>query len=224
MFNMKITHHKVIGFTLMLFSVIVPADDAGRLYITGPISRETFESYSNQDSSQLVEFENSFGGTIGGGLKLGREISKRGNSTSVSGSCFSACAIAYLGGIKRNYDKGRQTVIMVHGAYDKNGAWNRDASEEVKRWILSRLGSCDYADIFGSATGIKNKKGGLYLLSNPNPIDYNKPKQFAFLCDGSERIKPDHCVKLENQSALWSLVTSGQCSISEDNSLVTTSN
>ena len=121
-----------------------------QIYVSGEIS---------EDSAQLLRFFvlrhairratvhlDSPGGSLMGGIELGRTIRNLGFDTSVGsgsalvrhGLCASACAYAFAGGIHRYYS-GESAQIGVHRFSARGGAMNSDASQLASGLIVSYL-------------------------------------------------------------------------------------
>jgi hypothetical protein len=86
--------------------------------VAGPFllgSEEKFKAETGSLSNALVIFTSN-GGITGAAFEIGRTIRARGFTTAVYDSyCYSACAIAWLGGTRRYMTVGAQ--IGFHAAY-----------------------------------------------------------------------------------------------------------
>lgn len=128
------------------------APGKGAILVNGDIKyedKEVFLSKISPFSSGLVVF-NSRGGSAFAGIGIGRAIRMRGFTTWVpSGSfCASACAIAWLGGVRRLM--GRTALIGFHSVYTvKNGApVEASAGNAVYGAYLAQLGLSDRAIMY----------------------------------------------------------------------------
>jgi hypothetical protein len=114
------------------------------IYATGQIvpgDRTAFERLATDGSHDIVLL-NSPGGSLGEGLAIGAIIRERGTTTAVSApnSCYSACALAWLGGRLRLLADGAD--VGSHAAFiDDNGIKTEKGSENaVVGAYLSMLG------------------------------------------------------------------------------------
>lgn len=122
---------KVAPAAAMSFEKVSAGDCAERTCVlaTGEITSDTAEAFgdyvrANQIARGAVVVLNSGGGNLVGGLSLGAQIRKAGLSTTVEavdaatgkraqgGSCASACAYAFLGGVQRTV--GKSAHFGVH--------------------------------------------------------------------------------------------------------------
>lgn len=67
---------------------------------------------------RVVQFHSTGGSTIGG-MYIGRMIAKHGMTTRVTQSCYSACALAFLGGRER--ETASNGTVAFHQFYNPNG-------------------------------------------------------------------------------------------------------
>lgn len=131
------------------------ADDAAWIQAEGEIDSETLEDFraflkNGPDwLPQRIRF-NSPGGNLGEGIQLGEELRRLGFATEVGGhephpdwpdmpywdftrrtpgSCASACAYAFMGGVERRIDEGSR--IGVHQFYSASQSSDREANEPV---------------------------------------------------------------------------------------------
>lgn len=69
---------------------------------------------------RLVLLHDSPGGDLFNGYQLAHWIRSEGLHTAVSGKCESACALLFLGGVRRSFSDGRplgETMVGLHGAH-----------------------------------------------------------------------------------------------------------
>lgn len=145
----------------LTFSLIPPKQpivifgDAWEIYAEGFIDAQAanrLESLIEKHniSPYSVLYLNSLGGSLGGGIELGRIIRKHGLSTSVgrygngkeqpneSAQCFSACALAYLGGRFRYFND--RNAFGVHRFYSVRRLENEeDRAQILSAFIVSYL-------------------------------------------------------------------------------------
>ncbi|MFZ3324391.1 MAG: hypothetical protein WA231_00200 [Methylocella sp.] len=94
------------------------------IYAEGPITlgtAERFRTFVNENKIKggAVVIFNSPGGQVSEALEMGRQIRAAGFDTSIGikskkegGGCFSACTLAFLGGVRRTTGSG--TLFGVH--------------------------------------------------------------------------------------------------------------
>jgi hypothetical protein len=119
---------------------------ASIIYIDGEIRPNEGEILENEIVKHGITrystvYLNSPGGSLYGGMELGRVISRYGFSTVVgqapasgdvigpSGICFSACTFAYLGGKFRYFDSG--SVFGVHRFYSSEALPDAEATAQI---------------------------------------------------------------------------------------------
>ena len=97
-----------------------------------------------------VVLRDSPGGDHYTALRLGELFRERGWRTAVSGICFSACALMYLGGRERHFTDDKpalQTQLAFHATYyvtdslnTARGAVNPYTTYTVRTWIRAHTG------------------------------------------------------------------------------------
>ena len=146
---------------IMTFSLVPPEQpvmlfgDAWRIYADGFIDSEAANRLEgiikeNNISPYSVIYLDSLGGSLFGGIELGRVIKKYGLSTSVgsnvgrterqheSARCFSACALAYLGGTFRYFSD--RHAFGVHRFYSVDRFEDgEDRAQIISAYILNYL-------------------------------------------------------------------------------------
>jgi hypothetical protein len=122
---------------LGLVNLSVPASaaqfkvDGERLYVSGEIyGRHEFETMSklvrDNPKVSIVVMKDFYGGTAGtaGFFNFTKFIRDRKLATEVDGACFSACAVAFMGGVKRSVSPKadpKKSFVAFHGAYFGGG-------------------------------------------------------------------------------------------------------
>jgi hypothetical protein len=106
--------------------------DGERLYVSGAIyGRHEFETMSklvrDNPKVSIVVMKDFYGGTAGtaGFFNFTKFIRDRKLATEVDGACFSACAVAFMGGVKRSVSPKadpKKSFVAFHGAYYGGGA------------------------------------------------------------------------------------------------------
>jgi hypothetical protein len=108
------------------------------LYYTGNVlatDPQTLEAYilaaqARGTPLRQVVFRNSPGGAASGGVGMGAIIRQHGLDTVLDGGCYSACADAFVAGVKRKvtqfgllpaHGNYTQTVLGIHGESGPNG-------------------------------------------------------------------------------------------------------
>lgn len=103
--------------------------------------REKFERVAQQYSEARVFFK-SPGGSVLAGVSIGEAIRLKGFSTGVrSGDvCASACALAWLGGVKRQLQRGSR--LGFHAAYVNDGDVSKESglANAIVGAYLTRIG------------------------------------------------------------------------------------
>lgn len=116
------------------------------IYASGPInsgdSERLLEVLGYDDGmSQFYIHMDSNGGDLFEGIKLGRLINQNELETIVdaNGSCFSACAIAFLGGVRRYTTGTEPGRIIVWGAHlGFHGFYSKDETIDFENSILEK--------------------------------------------------------------------------------------
>jgi len=93
-------------------------------------------------SVRVVEFHSCLGGNLGGGLTFAQLIRSKNMNTVASGQVSSACAIAFLGGVKRSFDtRSALNLLMFHAARPID---SRTTQPESERNNLEMLRLIDF--------------------------------------------------------------------------------
>ncbi len=122
---------------LVLFSAPPPAAaaefsiDGERLTMSGTIyGRHEFETLSKlvreNPAVKIIVMKNFYGGRAGtaGFFNFTKFIRDNKLSTEVDGACVSACAIAFMGGVKRSISPKadpKKSFVAFHGLYIRGG-------------------------------------------------------------------------------------------------------
>ena len=175
--------------------------NAWSIYLDGIIDQTTANKVEQLIISQNIPhlstiFFNSPGGSLYGGMELGRIIRKYRLVTSVGSkpivndsaslnkqigaTCFSACALAYLGGVFRNMDD--KSRYGVHRFYIKEDIYlSADMAQIISGEIVSYLRSMDIdTDLFNLSTRAGAQdifQPGLQMLKKLNVVNngFTKP-------------------------------------------------
>ena len=121
--------HKLLAVASVVFAFVLPAaamefNPVGdTLVLSGAVDGADLVRLKNhlaQRSFKLVLLHDSPGGDLFNGYQLANWIRSEGLHTAVSGKCESACALLFLGGVRRSFSDGRplgETMVGLHGAY-----------------------------------------------------------------------------------------------------------
>ena len=88
---------------------------------------------ATQDMKKATVYFFSEGGKITDGLLIGQTIREKRFSTAIAdrNTCLSACALAWLGGVKRYL--GTFAAVGFHAPYDKTGQRTAQSEAAVSR-------------------------------------------------------------------------------------------
>jgi hypothetical protein len=120
--------------------------DATLVYLDGQIDPDAPDRLSralNDVDGKIVVWLNSPGGNLFAGMQLGRILRQRGAWTHIinyrtlrPGECYSACGLAFLGGVRRFSENGAR--YGVHRASLANGtAGDLDLAQDLSAAIAS---------------------------------------------------------------------------------------
>lgn len=153
--------------------------DTALVYLDGAIDAGAPDRLSdalNRIDGKIAVWLNSPGGNLFAGMQLGRIIRKRGASTHIvnyrtllPGECYSACSLAFLGGIDRFNDKGaRYGVHRPSLAGSKAGARDlaRDLDAAIRSYVREMGVDARLIDLW-----MKAAPDAMYLLSQHEAKD-----------------------------------------------------
>jgi hypothetical protein len=110
--------------------------DGERLFMSGEIyGRHEFETLSklvrDNPKVSIIVMKDFYGGSAGtaGFFNFTKFIRDRQLATEVDGACFSACAVAFMGGVKRSISPKADpntSFVAFHGAYYPGGRPDKD--------------------------------------------------------------------------------------------------
>lgn len=159
--------------------------DATRIYADGDITDSTAQEFlsfvrTNNINNAIVLF-NSLGGSLIGGMKLGKTIRDLKFNTGIAtfsndgmienGICASACAYAYAGGLGRYYSGGK-TKIGVHQFYSQNNSITNETSQEMSGMIVAYLQEMG-VDALAFSTSTLVQSNDIYWLSTDEALKLN---------------------------------------------------
>jgi hypothetical protein len=188
---MLFTASKAVSQTAMQFTVFppdrsakaLPGAQAWRIYASGPIDEDADKRLEEVIQSNSIPYHadiflHSYGGSLAGGMKLGKAMRKhllRSNvgqldasskdpSSPKAGNCYSACAMAYLGGEYRFLMTG--SVFGIHRFYsNKQTRQDADLAQMMSALVVEYIRSMDVnTEIFTLAS-----RAGRDQIVTPSP-------------------------------------------------------
>ena len=163
------------GFALMT-ACAPPAEpvrvEGSCFVIEGAFWRPEFERfrtlYDAYPGIRCLELRASPGGATYGALRIGQMARDRGMHTVARGRCVSACALAFLGGERRELGpawRGEPTVLLLHGSFDRVTA-RPDAlfRESIRAWVSERSTGRIPAGLLTEALDVADPAGGLLVV------------------------------------------------------------
>jgi len=147
--------------------------DTGLVYLDGAIDADAPDRLTQAldgIKAKIAVWLNSRGGNLYAGMQLGRIIRGRGASTYIinyrtllPGECYSACALAFLGGVYRSNDNGAR--YGVHRASLRSGPTSgRDLGQQLSMAIGSYMREMG-VDARLLDLWVKKGPGEMYVLS-----------------------------------------------------------
>lgn len=131
---------------------------------------ERFADVTKEFNSAIISF-NSLGGNLSAGIEIGTRIRLRGYQTTVANGneCYSACALAWLGGTTRF--AGERSQIGFHAAYLEQGS----------RLLETGLGN---ALVGAYANGLGLRTAAIVFLTSAPPEGLNRLTEIEALRTG----------------------------------------
>lgn len=130
-------------YTLLAPSVVKAESDApasrpsAEILVSGEITRFSYISLSIQlafsGDAPTVRFKNCVGGHFYSGVLIGEKMREKRATTIAEGAVYSACHLAFLGGVKRSVAREKSTTMLVHAPRDAEG--NRIDDAGMKRYF-----------------------------------------------------------------------------------------
>ena len=117
--------------------------DDGPQLASGSCKGWSYDQVKRKEQPEIVVTLTSEGGYAQDGVKLGRFLRSIGAVTYAKGACYSACAFAYLGGVKRDLGEGR---LLFHMPYQMVGG--KPQCIEDSRYVRAY-----YRDMLGDEAG-----------------------------------------------------------------------
>lgn len=148
-----------------------------------------------------VIFKESTGGQWRAGQRIGSWLSGRDITTVVDGFCGSSCAMAFLGGRKREFSKAtKHSMLAFHGAFSPGShepiVTLQDAWFD---WIERRTGKPVDATFASFIKQIRSPAGAVYFVDGRSGADGQLQ---TYGCAGDEKKQPFDCARLPTVDAL----------------------
>jgi len=188
---MLFTASKAFSQTQMQFTVFPPdrptnalaGAHAWRIYASGPIDEDADKRLEEVIQRNNIPYHSdillhSYGGSLVGGMKLGKvmrkhllrsnvgqlDLSSKDQGSPKAGNCYSACAMAYLGGEYRFLMTG--SVYGIHRFYtDKQTKQDADLAQMMSALVVQYIRSMDVnTEIFTLAS-----RAGRDEIVTPSP-------------------------------------------------------
>ena len=190
------------------------------IYVDGPFSSGTAKEFvsfvqSKHITAGAVVLFNSPGGLVSEALDLGRAIRASGLDTTVgveggSGECYSACTLAFLGGVNRTIPD--EAVFGVH-RFSSDAALSSKEALDVGQTQMSEI--AEYAAYMGVSPKFVNEM----VRSSSSSINVLTQDQLIALGVITPRFKTDWEIKTTNSGKFY-LVGSTQTNDGIDNMIV----
>lgn len=177
----------------------------GRVHVSGTIATADVSMFmallDTDPQPTTVVFEQCLGGTLSAAYSYSKAIRQRQLRTVARRQVSSACAIAFLGGVKRGLDDGvGTTVIGLHVGRRADGLG--PSSEPINMGLLSFI-----AELAGGRIGERvqgliarswSEAAGVYFVSS-NYLLFRINK--TVYCDGTQGRDTAKCLRLDGVDA-----------------------
>lgn len=148
----------------------------------------------NQHPISVVTFQNSPGGEWRAGMRIGTFLAARKITTRIEGICASSCALAFLGGARRDVtDSMQRPILFFHAPFVRN---QQKPLETLLlpflSWIESRTQSPldpEFTDALSQSASIR--AGVFFYFVYKSETDKNE--WIAKVCHGNESQIPQDC-------------------------------
>jgi hypothetical protein len=154
--------------------------DATLVYLEGPIDPDAPDRLARAldgVEGKIVAWLNSAGGNLFAGMQLGRILRRHGawtqivnSRTLLPGECYSACGLAFLGGVRRSNDSGARYGVHRASLQAAQASGDRDLAQYLSaaiRGYMREMGvDTRLLDLWGKAG-----PDGMYLLSRREAED-----------------------------------------------------
>ena len=176
------------------------------LIMSGPVDGTEIARFrdvaAGPDAERIktVILRDSGGGDHWTAIRAGQYIRDMGWRTAVSGYCFSACAIMFLGGVERHFTDDKpvlQTQIGFHGSYNVEHSQrggkdssNQQATYESMHWLTTRSGGKVSEDMLDRLAKLE-KTELVHFFDSPR---LTKPGQVSvFVCSSTKQDSKKKC-------------------------------
>lgn len=143
-----------------------------------------------------VIFRASSGGQWRAGQRLGNLLMGKNITTVVEGVCASSCAMAFLGGDKREYaTTSDKNVLIFHAPYLPGQTQPlATLKQPFFDWIALRTGKVVPPDFRAAVEQVNTPDGGVFFFSD------GAGELTTWICRGDEAVFPKGCPKATNLS------------------------
>jgi len=208
---MKISFLTVV---LLAFSVTVMAMETkvvgDQVIMSGPVDgselarlRDVVAEHGGA-GIRMVVLRDSPGGDLWTSTRVGEYIRDKGWRTAVSGYCFSACAIIFLGGLERHFTDDKQvsrnqlafhaTYHRIDGQHGFQNSVNEQTTYTTMHWIkthsggklsdamlnrFEKLEKTEFVHFFDSSRSIRPGQTSVYVCSHAEKDPKKKCKPIA---------------------------------------------
>jgi hypothetical protein len=167
---------------------------------TGMVDRGLRELAANP-GIRVVRFENSPGGAAHSMILFANTIRERRLDTEVRGPCASACAMMFMGGVRRRVADGARpdvTFVAFHGvsragAFDDT--WNQTTANALRRFSGGRMPAALASEMMALPSN------GLAIFWHPRLHRRQDGSSVAW-CAGGEANMPRGCPGRSNTDAV----------------------
>jgi hypothetical protein len=181
----------------------------GVITVEGEITDRESEEFVRLGLEKIpskVIFKNSPGGTLKAGLRIGRWMTGKNITTVVNGYCASTCALAFLGGDRREFSTTTPySFLYFHlgSLSDQKMVDPLDESTAIMfRWVEYRTKQLPINVFFKqSILNLKLPGGGLAFFPASDE-QVSKYGSSTFICRGDEARRPIDCEKNDAISAM----------------------
>lgn len=148
-----------------------------------------------------VIFKESTGGQWRAGQRIGSWLSGRDITTVVDGFCGSSCAMAFLGGRKREFSKTTpHSMLAFHGAFSPVTHEPVVALQDAWfDWIERRTGKPVDPTFSNFIKQIRSPAGAVYFVDAGSGAER---QIHVYGCVGDEKKQPANCARLPTVDAV----------------------
>lgn len=200
------------AIALVAAAAAVPAyagrvhESAGRVVVSGQISPEDATTLlgllARNPGIDTVQFQECRGGTLGAATAFRAIITERKLKTMAAGQCTSACALAFLAGAARRFD--RQTPFNMIGLHaprlpDSSGPSSDAVSRRMLLWVEEATGGKVRKELMDLiANSWAPTSGVMFMTYNTGAMRTSR----TVYCDGTQAGTMEKCRSLPGADAL----------------------